>query len=351
MVMADSTAAVSSQPLVHHTFMQLDALRDREPLILPICSIHTAATVLATIPGLVLPPLYREAMDDELRQALIARIRACLPCMAASPKYAMQSRDLEVVEVEACDPPAIKLQPGVLALSIDTAVEQHGPHLPLATDSLQCKAVLRQVASQQPGMHIAPPLEYGQLAWGLPIGWSVDLTAPLTRRYVAGYVDALLRAYQPRSLYAVCVHGSKLHHQAIREGLQDSQATSWVFRWLHEPLQAQAWDRGDAHAGSIETVLIEHLAPQLIDHHWWPAQQESLKAHQMSLTAAITATADLPGWIARPDPEWNGIVGDLNNHASLNAASLMQQMVQTALGDVQMLMTSTHTMETAADDR
>lgn len=35
-----------------------------------------------------------------------------------------------------------------------------------------------------------PPLEYGQLTWGLPFGMSIDITAALLTRYVRGYVDA-----------------------------------------------------------------------------------------------------------------------------------------------------------------
>ena len=60
----------------------LDALRERgatQRMVLPVCSLGTPAEELAALAPLVLPPLYHEALDAELKEALIRQIRRCFP--------------------------------------------------------------------------------------------------------------------------------------------------------------------------------------------------------------------------------------------------------------------------------
>jgi creatinine amidohydrolase/Fe(II)-dependent formamide hydrolase-like protein len=342
----DSTIAAGALPWRHtrlndgpwitaYTWTALASLASQEALTLPIISIHDDPGRLHRLGTRLLPPLFREAMDDDLRRAIITRIDECLPYFHTTSHRAAASARVQVVESPNHPAPGPATRPRVLAICIDTAVEQHGPHLPLATDRIQSLTVLDALARQTPDLHIAPPLDYGQLAWGLPIGWSVDLTAPLTTRYVTGYVNALLDAFQPQAIYAVCVHGSRFHHEAIRAGLQQSRAQRWVFRWLHEPLSPQAWSRGDAHAGGVETALIEHINPALLDPRWWPARRAELQQRQMTLAQAIERSANLPAFILQDHRRtWNGIVGDLANYDTLNPAAMMALMLDTARRDL-----------------
>ena len=48
-------------------------------VVLPICSLGTTATELEELGELVLPPLYHEALDEQLRGELVERIRSCFP--------------------------------------------------------------------------------------------------------------------------------------------------------------------------------------------------------------------------------------------------------------------------------
>ena len=113
------------------------------------------------------------------------------------------------------------------------------------------------------GIVIAPPLDYGQLAWALPIGLSIDITAPLLTRYVRRYVAALIDWYAPEFVYVTWTHGSLIHRQAIAAGLTDC-AVPHASRWLLEPLSAFTWSRGDAHAGGsvvlAKALPAKHLA-------------------------------------------------------------------------------------------
>ena len=178
----------------------------------------------------MLPPLYHEALDDELRTALLERIRTCFPFHESTDRAGSASFDVVDLPKTVHPPPVSR--PRVLAFSVDTAVEEHGPHLPLATDTLQSYAVLERLAEESDALAIAPPLDYGQLTWGLPFGLSIDITAPLLTRYVTAYADALTAWTAPESLYVVDVHGSIVHRTAIIDGLAASGIARWSFRFF-----------------------------------------------------------------------------------------------------------------------
>jgi creatinine amidohydrolase/Fe(II)-dependent formamide hydrolase-like protein len=226
----------------------------------------------------------------------------------------------------------------ILAFSVDTAIEEHGPHLPLATDTIQSYGVLTALARSNSDVRLARPLDYGQLTWGLPFGFSIDLTADLLARYVTGYANALVRWRQPQALYVVDVHGSITHRNAIVQGLKNSTAEHWRFRWLHEPLAEFASAKGDQHAGGVETALVEHFAPQMIDCHWWPGRKNDIVAGQMTLETAVSLSADLSAFTQHVRThECNGIIGDVNNYQQLETETLFDRMLKVAVDDIQQL--------------
>jgi creatinine amidohydrolase/Fe(II)-dependent formamide hydrolase-like protein len=218
---------------------------------------------------------------------------------------------------------------------VDTAVEEHGPHLPLATDTIQSYGVLHQLASEFDGIEICRPVEYGQLTWGLPFGFSIDLTSDLLARYVTGYVNALVGWKKPQAIYVVDVHGSIAHRRAIVDGLAASLASLWGFRWLHEPLAEFASERGDQHAGGVETVLVELLNPELLDWRFWPKRVDKLASGQMAITQAVALAADLPAFVRYVEKHsLNGIIGNIHNHASLDANEMFSRMMDVARHDI-----------------
>jgi creatinine amidohydrolase/Fe(II)-dependent formamide hydrolase-like protein len=197
---------------------------------------------------------------------------------------------------------------------------------------------LQRLAADNDRVVIGPPLDYGHLTWGLPFGFSVDLTPALTARYMTGFVNALLDWLSPEMMYVADVHGSLAHRTAIQDGLNRSRCTRWAFRWLHEPLAEFGAERGDMHAGGVETSLIQHINPALVDERWWPARIDDLAAAQMTTQSAIELSNSLPRFIAEVESHTlNGIVGDVRNAASLNARELMNRMVAVATDDVNAL--------------
>ena len=164
---------------------------------------------------------------------------------------------------------------------------------------------------------------------------SIDLTPPLLKRYVTGFVNALLDWTAAEALYVVDVHGSIVHRTAIQDGLAASRAERYAFRWLHEPLVEFAGERGDQHAGGVETALIAHISPQLVDSRWWPNRRAEIAAAQMTMSEGIELASDLPRFIERVEAgNLNGIVGDINNFYNVDSELMMARMLDTAAGDV-----------------
>ena len=211
--------------LAAHTLDSLLQLPADHDLVLPICSLGTRFEELSELGSLVLPPLYHEALSDRLKQQILERIATCFPFHELCAARRQPHPQLRIVELPQRPPPAIAA-PRILAFSVDTAVEEHGPHLPLSTDTLQSYAVLHRLAQETDGLLVGPPLEYGQLTWGLPFGYSVDLTADLLQEYVRNYANAMLEWIDPESVFVVDVHGSLVHRTAIVAGLQASISRS-----------------------------------------------------------------------------------------------------------------------------
>ncbi|MFT5027661.1 MAG: creatinine amidohydrolase [Candidatus Binatia bacterium] len=323
-----------------YTFNELEKRIANEKVALPVCSLGTPADQLAFLAPLVLPPLYHEAMDEDLRERILNRILLTFPYYAGTKKRMNFKGNFSIRECvgKRNAPPD---SPKILAFSVDTAVEEHGPHLPLGTDTLQSYAVLNQLAKETDDLLVGPPVEYGQLTWGLPFGLSVDLTAPLLTRYVRGFVNAVMKWIKPAAIYVVDVHGSIVHRTAIQEGLKLSDCKHWAFRWLHEPLTEFAGDRGDQHAGGVETALIHHINPELVDARWWPDKVEELALGQTPMVSAIELSGDLSKFIDAVEKHpLNGIVGNIRNFFDLDAELLMNRMMDVAREDVTKLSAS-----------
>ena len=312
-----------------------------ERVVLPICSLGTPPQELAALAPLVLPPLYHEALDADLKGALVAQVRRCFPFYEGTREGERFRGEVEVVELPMRRPMRAANTPKVLAIGVDTTVEQHGPHLPLGTDTIQTYAVLKQLASEIDGVVIGPALEYGHLTWGLPFGMSIDITPALTTRYMTAFVNALVEWHSPAAVFVADVHGSLAHRTAIQDGLGESRCARWAFRWLHDPLAEFGADRGDMHAGGVETVLINHINPALVDARWWPARTDDLAAAQMKVSDAIELSGHMPRFIERVASQgYNGIIGELRNASQLDAELLIDRMRYVAQRDVTRLMTS-----------
>ena len=323
--------------LVAYTLAELERRVGSENIVLPICSLGTPVEQLRQLAPLVLPPIYHEALGPQLKSEILHRIEQCFPYYMGTHQREEFRGNFGIVELPQERHEKLPTA-RVLGFSVDTAVEEHGPHLPLSTDTIQSYSVLNRLAKEIDGFVIGPPVEYGQLTWGLPFGLSIDITAPLLTRYVTGFVNAICDWCSPDAIYVVDVHGSLVHRGAIQEGLARSRCDRFAFRWLHEPLVEFAGDRGDQHAGGVETALVHSINEQLVDDCWWPDRIVDLARGQMRLEEAFELSADLDRFIQRAkEGSFNGIVGDITNFDRVDAVVMMERMLATARSDVQAL--------------
>jgi creatinine amidohydrolase/Fe(II)-dependent formamide hydrolase-like protein len=325
--------------LSHYTADELEIRIPGQRVVLPICSFGTPPDQVEGLGPLVMPPLFTEALDFDLKSSIVGRIGACFPFLEGDRRRAQADTKIDIVELPRGALPRPAAAPRILAFSVDTAVEQHGPHLPLATDRIQSYAVLAQLAGEVEGFFPAPALDYGHLSWGLPRGLSIDIGPTLLTRYVAKYAAALAARYEPSALYVVDVHGSPVHRRAIEEGLAASGVSPWKFRWLHQPLVEFAADRGDQHAGGVETAVIEAIEPDLLDSRWWPDRIYELQAREMTFEMALHLQNDLTEFVRVVETHsWNGIVGRILNYRNLEGPALLERMFNVARHDVRELL-------------
>jgi creatinine amidohydrolase len=133
------------------------------------------------------------------------------------------------------------------------AVEQHGPHLPLATDTAVAAAVASAAVPALDGALLAPVLSYGASGEheGFPGTVSIG-TAALTTLLVEYGRSAGRWAGR---LLVVNGHGGNL--DALRAAVPLLRAEGRDVAW-----SPCAVPGGDAHAGRTETSLMLHVEPR-----------------------------------------------------------------------------------------
>ncbi|SEF16454.1 mycofactocin biosynthesis peptidyl-dipeptidase MftE [Jiangella alba] len=137
----------------------------------------------------------------------------------------------------------------VLALPLGST-EQHGPHLPLSTDTDVAVALCAALAAARPDVVVAPVLPYGASGEHQDFPGTVSIgTQALT--HVLVELGRSASETFPR-LLVVSGHGGNL--AAVRTALATLTAESRdVLAWFPR------WD-GDAHAGFVETSLQLYLS-------------------------------------------------------------------------------------------
>ncbi|WP_156761593.1 mycofactocin biosynthesis peptidyl-dipeptidase MftE [Microbacterium karelineae] len=138
------------------------------------------------------------------------------------------------------------------------SLEQHGPHLPLDTDTRIAVAVADGVAAAVGDAVVAPPLAYGSSGEheGFPGTVSIGREA-----LAAVLVEAGRSASSwARRLVFVNGHGGNVDvvRDAVRLLADEGRDASWI------PCAPGAGWEIDAHAGRAETSLLLHLAPETV---------------------------------------------------------------------------------------
>lgn len=146
------------------------------------------------------------------------------------------------------------------------SLEQHGPHLPLTTDTLIACALAREVADAH-GLRALPPLAFGcsheHAAWP----GTVSISATTLHALVTDIADSLA------GLPLLLVNGHGGNH-VLANTVQQARGRMALFPGPGEWEAARAaaglttTNDQDMHAGELETSVLLHARPDLVgpDH-------------------------------------------------------------------------------------
>jgi creatinine amidohydrolase len=152
------------------------------------------------------------------------------------------------------------------------SVEPHGPHLPLATDTILSETAADRAATllAEKGISavLAPAVPYGVTDFAAGFAGAVSVPAAA----LTGFLRAVVDAYLKTGFGHVCLvnnHLEPAHDAAVRAVLDGfpegavSVACPLTRRW-GRTLSAE-FKSGACHAGRYETSLVLAAAPQLVD--------------------------------------------------------------------------------------
>jgi creatinine amidohydrolase len=138
------------------------------------------------------------------------------------------------------------------------SLEQHGPHLPLDTDTRIAVALVEELARRRPDVAVAPALAYG--ASGEHAEFPGTLL--IDHHVLAGLVVELVRSARTAfgGVVFVSAHGGNAEGLALAEGRCRDDGDEVLFWRAHG-------EGGDAHAGRTETSLMLAIDPDLVRLH------------------------------------------------------------------------------------
>lgn len=141
----------------------------------------------------------------------------------------------------------------VLAVPVGST-EQHGPHLPLSTDTDVAVALAGRLAAAVPAVRVAPAIAYGASGEHADFPGTLSIGTEALRQVL---VELVRSADAFAGVVLVSAHGGNADAVAAAVATLTAEGRR-VLAWA--PRHA----RGDAHAGRTETSLMLALSPAAV---------------------------------------------------------------------------------------
>ena len=188
------------------------------------------------------------------------------------------------------------------------SLEQHGPHLPLDTDTRIAVSVAGVVAARRPGVAVAPPIAFGSSGEHAAFPGTLSIGT-------AALADVLVELGRDASRHwdaVLLVNGHGGNHDAVSEAER---------RLAAEGRRCAAFTvapaGADAHAGRTETSLLLHIDPAAV-------RREQAEPGEMRPIAELMDRLRRDG--VRPVSP-NGVLGDPSGASASEGRRLLDELV------------------------
>lgn len=189
------------------------------------------------------------------------------------------------------------------------STEQHGPHLPLDTDTRIADAVARGSALRlEPHWLVAPAIAYGASGEHQSFAGTISIGTEALTTLLVEYGRSA--AQWARRLVFVNGHGGNV--TALRDAVSRLRSEGRDAGW--SPCAAAG---GDAHAGHTETSVMLHISPTaVLTDRWLPGNQSPLPELLGSMRR---------GGVAAVSPV--GVLGDPTTATAVDGRRILAEMV------------------------
>ncbi|MWV64969.1 creatininase family protein [Halorubrum sp. JWXQ-INN 858] len=146
------------------------------------------------------------------------------------------------------------------------STEQHGPHLPLATDHLIAEA-LATAAADRTGFLRTPTVDVGVSPHHRQFHGTMWVDPPAFRDYVESFTRNLAYHGIDRVVYVNAHGGNVPHLREVGRRLHragEVYAIEWMWDESIPGLVDELFAHNGPHAGPKETAMITHIAPELV---------------------------------------------------------------------------------------
>ena len=196
------------------------------------------------------------------------------------------------------------------------AVEQHGPHLPLATDIWIASAVARDAVARVDDAFLADPLPVGCSVHHRSFPGTLSLGVDTFIRMICDVATCLFEdGFVP--VFVNGHGGNRAPMGAALQRLLEQNVSAWgltYFETLRDVAIERFGGRALGHACALETSISQHLWPELVGELPAPGAGDSEVFPDPSLFSTDPAVRHrrfeefnelgLVGDPARADPEW-----------------------------------------------